>query len=277
VRAEYEALHAQFEPPPEIDVRPANAGGVHSLVIAPRPAPPTTMLYLHGGGYMVGSAFGYRPLVGALALAAETGVLVPEYRLAPEHPFPAALEDALAAYRSMVDQGMRPQDITVAGDSSGAGLALSLLVSLKQEGQPLPGSALLLCPGIDPMFRSLAERAPNEPEVAVLLEHGRAAIGAYLAGHPADDPLVNALEADLSGLPPMLIQAATGDFQVQDAHLLADRARRHGVEARLDLYPVATHVFQVFWSFLPEAADVLREAGRFARPGPAVSASAPSG
>jgi epsilon-lactone hydrolase len=257
-RTAYEALHAQFPPLPEVEVQPVNAGGVPSLLLTPQPEQPITMLYLHGGGYVAGSAFGYRSLVGALAAAAEAGVLVPEYRLAPEHPFPAALEDALAVYLWMLDRGTDPRRVTVAGDSSGGGLALSLLLSLKQQALPLPAGAVLLCPGVD-LTGGLPRLAPHELE---LVRH-YAAI--YLAGHPADNPVVSPLTADLRGLPPMLIQAATGDAFLEEASQLTARAREHGVDARLDLYPVDTHVFHTFWSFLPEAADALQQAGRFVR------------
>ncbi len=257
LRTAYEALHAQFPPLPEVDVRPVNAGGVPSLLLTPEPERQVTMLYLHGGGYVAGSAYGYRPLAGALAAAAETGALVPEYRLAPEHPFPAALEDALATYLWILDRGTDPRQIALAGDSSGGGLALSLLLSLRQQELPLPGGVVLLCPGLD--LTCSLQRLPSHQ--LKLVRHYAAA---YLAGHPADDPVVSPLTADLTGLPPMLIQAATGDAVLEEAHRLTDRARDHGVEARLELYPVDTHVFHTFWSFLPEAADALQQAGRFA-------------
>jgi monoterpene epsilon-lactone hydrolase len=263
LRAAYETLHANFAVPPEVAVRPVNAGGVHSLLVGRQPDEPATLLYLHGGGYVLGSAFGYRPLAGALAMAAETTALVPDYRLAPEHPFPAAVDDALHAYLWMLDQGTDPQRVTVAGDSSGGGLAVSLLLRLKERSLPMPAGAMLLCPGV-----ALAGAAPDADasERALAIEQvRRRCADAYLAGHPIDDPVVSPLTADLSGLPPMLVQAATGDDYVAEARELADRARGHGVDARLELYPVDTHVFQLFWSFLPEAAEAIHEAGRFAR------------
>jgi acetyl esterase/lipase len=198
---------------------------------------------------MLGSAFGYRHLAGALALAADAGALVPDYRLAPEHPFPAAVDDALSAYRWLLDRGQEPDRILVAGDSSGGGLALSVLLSLKRDGLPQPAGGLLFCPFVE-LTRSAKARPSAE---------------AYLAAHPADDPLVSPLTADLGGLPPLLIQVATGDEWAEGGQALAARAREHGVDARLELYPVATHVFHLFWSFLPEATEALQSAGRFAR------------
>jgi len=258
-----EALHARFPPPPETSVLPVNAGGVPSLLVTTDAERAATLLLLHGGGYVSGSAFGYRHLAGALAVAAASCVVVPEYRLAPEHPFPAALEDALRAYLWMLDSGTHPEEVTLAGDSSGGGLALSTLIRLKQEKLPLPGGVVLLCPGVDLTFEQLDE--PSEPQPAISIDQLRSFAASYLAGHPADDPVVSPLRADLTGLPPMLVQGGTGDVIVEDAHRLAAHARQHGVDVRLELYPVATHDFQVFWSFLPEAADALKQAGRFAR------------
>jgi acetyl esterase/lipase len=263
-----EELHGQFPPPPQIVVRPVNTGGVPSLQLGTDPAEPPTLLFLHGGGYIMGSAFGYRGLAGALAVAAEASVVVPEYRLAPEHPFPAALEDAMRAYLWMIDGGIPPEQITMAGDSAGSGLVLSLMFTLRQEKLPLPGGAALLCPGIDLSFDDLDDIpsiGTSEPQPALSLEQLKSFAASYLDGHPVDDPVVSPLHADLTGLPPLLIQGGTGDVIVIDAHRLADRAQEHGVDARLELYPVATHDFHIFWSFLPEAAEALQQAGRFAQ------------
>jgi epsilon-lactone hydrolase len=252
-RMAYEKLLANFSVPPETTVRPVTANGVSSLVVAQEPDDPPTVLHLHGGGYVLGSAFGYAPLAGALALAAETGVLVPDYRLAPEHPFPAAIDDAVSAYRWMLDRGAAPGDLTIAGDSAGGGLVVSVLLTLKREGLPQPGGAVLMCPWVD-----LAVELRDD-------ETMRKSAAAYLGGHPADDPIASPLGADLTGLPPLLIQAGTGDDRLADANALTDHARAHGVDARLELYPVDAHVFQMFWSFLPEAKEALQAAGRYVR------------
>jgi acetyl esterase/lipase len=140
---------------------------------------------------------------------------------------------------------------------------MSLLLTLKQRGLPLPGGALLFCPFVDLTGATLKSLAANDPQVATLLEHAIRNVDAYLDGHQIDDPIVSPLTADLTGLPPMLIQAATGDAQREDAQLLTDRARAHGVDAHLELYPVETHAFQTFWSFLPEAREGVSQAGRF--------------
>jgi acetyl esterase/lipase len=264
-RAAYETLMAQFERPPGVTVRSTNAGGVPALELVPEGDDvPTTVLYFHGGGHALGSAFGYQGLTGALASAAGAGVLVLEYRLAPEHPFPAALDDAVRAYAWLIERTPAAR-VTIAGDSSGGGLAMSLLIRLKQEGLPLPGGAALLCPWVDLTLDTLERHAGRDAVPEEMLAQMRGAAEAYLAGHPAGDPVVSPLGADLSGLPPLLVQAATGDRQVADAHRLSDHADAHGVDVRFELFPVDTHVFHIFWAFLPEAADALEQAGRFVR------------
>jgi acetyl esterase/lipase len=253
-RTAYERMLATFETPPEVTVTPMNANGVPSLLVAQRPNDAPRLMHLHGGSYCLGSAFGYRPLAGALALAADAGVLVPDYRLAPEHPFPAAIDDAVAAYRWMLDRGVAAEEVVLSGDSSGGGLVVSILLTLSQRGLPQPGGAVLMCPFVDLPLTLQDEM--GEPV--------RRSVEAYLGAHPADDPVVSPLTADLTGLPPLLIQAATGDQLLPNANALADRAREQGVHARLDLYSVDAHVFQLFWSFLPEAAEAMQNAGRFA-------------
>jgi epsilon-lactone hydrolase len=260
-RAALETLNGEFSPPPGTRVRAVTAGGVPGLVVGSGDASEPSVLYLHGGGYVLGSAFGYQPHAGALAAAAQTAVLVPDYRLAPEHPFPAAVDDAVAAYRWLLERGVPAEHVTVVGDSSGGGLAMSLLLTLRDHGVPLPGGAVTFCPWVD-----LALTLPKAGDRRVMLAseaEARRCVAAYLGGHPLDDPVVDPLGADLTGLPPLLIQAATGDERLADAKALAARARDHGVEVRLELFPVDAHAFQLFWSFLPEAADAMQAAGDF--------------
>jgi acetyl esterase/lipase len=258
-RTAFESLNEKFSPPRGTVVRPVTAGGVASLLVSPGEAHDPTVLFLHGGAYVLGSAFGYQPHAGALAAAAQAGVLVPDYRLAPEHPYPAAVNDSIAAYRWLLEQGLPREEIVLAGDSAGAGLLLSTLLTLKRDEAPLPGGAVVLCPWLD-----LTPSASPDRDAPLLSdEEARRCTAAYLAGHPADDPIVDPLRADLSGLPPLLIQAATGDARLTDAKQLAARAEEDGVDVRLELFPVEAHAFQLFWSFLPEAADAIEASGVF--------------
>jgi acetyl esterase/lipase len=259
MRAAYETFLAQGPMPEQVAVRPVTAGGVSSLAITPPGDTETAMLYLHGGGYMLGSAYGYRPLVGAVVAATGTGAVVADYRLAPEHPFPAALEDALSAYRWLAEE-RGGAGVVLAGDSVGGALICSLLLTLRAQGLPMPAGAVLMCPGVD-----LTGEVSGASGDSQLIDSLRRARDAYLAGHPGDDPVLNPLAADLGGLPPLLIQTATGDHALPEARLLAEHARGQGVDARLEVYGAETHVFHAFWSFLPEAADALQRAGAFVR------------
>jgi epsilon-lactone hydrolase len=259
-----EQLHGQFEMAAGVTVRPVIAGGVPSLLLSPRPELAPTVLLLHGGGFVMGSSFGYRHLASALAAAGDASVLVPDYRLAPEHPFPAAVEDSVRAYLWMLDSGVPAERIVMAGDSAGGGLVLSVQTTLQRQGLPLPGGSMLLCPAVDLSYEEEIE-LPAEPQPAISIAQLRSFAAAYLAGASPHDEVVNALRADLTGYPPMLIQAGTGDVLGKDAHRLVEHATGCGVDVQFELYPVTTHDFHVFWSFLPEAADALEQAGVFVR------------
>jgi acetyl esterase/lipase len=261
-REAFEAMNAQFPSPEGITARPAIARGVPALIYAATPGIEPTVMYVHGGGYLVGSAFGSRPLAGAIAAATERAVLVPDYRLAPEHPYPAAVDDVTEAY-AWLSRRIRAAEITVMADSSGSGLVMSMLDRLRTSGKTMPGRVVLLCPWVDLECRFLDTETEIDPQSRMIRDTVDMCVPTYLNGHPDDDPAVNALHADLTGLPPMLVQAGTGDFLLRDARELVARARDHGVDARLELYPATTHVFHLFWSFLPEAATALERAADF--------------
>ncbi|OXM49494.1 alpha/beta hydrolase fold domain-containing protein [Amycolatopsis alba] len=263
MREAYEALNAQFPVPDGTRVRPVQAGGVSALVVSAGAAGPPRLLHLHGGGFISGSAFGYRPLAGALAAATGATVVLPDYRLAPEHPFPAALDDAFLAYRWLLDQGTDPSELVISGDSAGGGLAASLMVKLAREGLPQPGRAVLLCPSVNVVD------PPDGTPVARWLS-------LYVGEHPHTDPLLNVFEADLSGLPPLLVQSGTSDTVLHETRRFVDYAAAHGVDVQFDLYPVGTHVFHLFWSFLPEAAAALEQVAEFVR-SPATGIAAEAG
>jgi monoterpene epsilon-lactone hydrolase len=261
-RLALESMMAQFPPPPETSVIPVNAGGVPSLRLSPLdPLDDTVLLYLHGGGFVMGSAFGYRATVAALIGQTRTAAIVPDYRLAPEHPFPAALDDAYAAYGWLLSSGVPPSNLVVAGDSAGAALVTLLLVRLVAENMPLPMLALILCPWLDLSRNPLTDRPDLAAGSGLTADQLSGYVESYANGHPLNNPVISPLHADLTGLPPMLVQAGTGDPLLDDARLLVNRATSHAVDARLELYPVNTHNFPLFWSFLPEAAEAMRRAG----------------
>jgi monoterpene epsilon-lactone hydrolase len=263
LRAATEEIHARYSPPPGVVVTAAVAGGVPALRLAGPETSDATILFLHGGGHVAGSAFGYRHLAGAIAAAAGMPAVAIDYRLAPEHPYPSAVEDVLNAYGWLVDSGLDPGRIALVGDSSAGGLAMSTLLTLRRRGVPLPAAAALLCPWVD--LNGRTHRPPQDSPIVFLPEMAKVLADAYLDGHPVDDPLVDPLRADLTGLPPLLIHAASGDSVFQEATLLARHAEGYGVPVTTAVFPVPTHDFHIFWSFLPEAATAVEQVGAFLR------------
>jgi epsilon-lactone hydrolase len=245
----------------------ARVGGVEATWFFPRRLGqdrPTTVLYLHGGGYVFGSSRSHRVLIARLALASPARVLAPDYRLAPENPYPAALEDAVAVYRGLLDQGVDPARLVVGGDSAGGGLTLALLLRLRVEGVPLPAGAILLCPWVDLTAQggSLAENASfdwgNE-------EIGRRWIRAYLGDRDPTDPFVSPVFADLRGLPPLLVQVGAAELLRDQVATFVERACAAGVDVRATVEPDMVHDWQTFASFFPTCARPIHEAGAFVR------------
>ena len=221
-----------------------------------------TLLYLHGGGYFQGSIGSHRRLVASLCLAAGTRGLSVEYRLAPEHPFPAALDDAIAAYRWLIGPaGEDPSRVIVAGDSAGGGLSAALLVALRDAGDPLPAGAYLMSPWTDlaSTGESMKTRAEADP---VIDPSGTGRVTSYyVPDGDVRNPLVSPLYADLTGLPPLLVHVGDAEVLLDDAVRFADRARAAGVPVESEVWPEAFHVFQMLAVMLPEADEAIAQAG----------------
>jgi acetyl esterase/lipase len=224
-----------------------------------------TILYFHGGGYYFCSPQTHRSLTFGLATRADARLFSLDYRLAPEHRFPAALDDALAAYRQLLADGVSPESIVLAGDSAGGGLALATLVALRDAGTALPAGALLFSPwtdlaatgasiktndGVDPMFggASIARAARF-----------------YLGDTPATHPHASPCYADLHGLPPLFIVAGSTEVLLDDARRVAERAHKTGVQVEFEIWPKMPHVWPLWVPFLPEARRALDDAARFTR------------
>lgn len=218
------------------------------------------VIYFHGGGYICGSPKTHRGLTGQLAKSSNTMVIVPDYRLAPEHPFPAALDDAEKLYRALLDEGHPPGAISFAGDSAGGGLAVSLSIRLRDKGIPLPASLTLFSPWVD-----LSNDHLYSPEQEPLLSRQwiDKAARLYCCGESRSNPLVSPVHGDLSGLPPMLIQVGSEEILLNDSQRLADVARRDGVDVKLDIFNSLWHVFQVHAGQLDRATQAVNEAGEF--------------
>lgn len=222
------------------------------------------LLYLHGGGFVYGWSRMHRGMVADLARRSGTNALAVRYRLAPEHPFPAALNDCLAVYRALLEQGVAASDIVVAGDSAGGNLVLTTLIAARERGLPLPAGAACLSPVAD--FDK--EQRIRQGDVKDALLHPRALLrfrNAYVKDHPVDDPLLSPMQADLSGFPPLLIQVGGEEVFRPDAEHLADAARRAGVRVQLEVYPGMWHVWQVFADKLPQAEHAVRRIAGFVR------------
>ena len=260
-----DAMSAMFPPPADVRFEAGVASGVViERAIPPGADPERTLLYLHGGGYVMGSLTSHRQLAASVAKAAGIATVSVAYRLAPEHPFPAAIEDATAVYRWLLAQGSQPGRIAILGDSAGGGLTVATLLALKAAGVPLPGAAVCLSPWVDLECTgaSMASRAAVDPMLSKGMLLGMAA--AYLAGADPKSPLASPLHGDLAGLPPLLIQVGTAETLHDDAVRLHARALAAAVDVTLEPWEDMIHVWHAF-PMLPEAQRAVARIGEFVR------------
>ena len=263
-RERYEAQLRGLKPAAGVSFTEVDAGGRPALwVDPPRTRREGAILYLHGGVYLLGSPHGYRSLAAGIAVNAGMRALVLDYRLAPEHPFPAAVDDARAAYQWLLAQGLTPEQVVVAGDSAGGGLTVALLLALRDEGQSLPAAAVCLSPWADLMADdgSRVSKAKSDQVLATADLLRSAAL--YLVGADPQTPLASPLYGDLGGLPPLLIQVGSDEVLLDDAARLADKARAAGVDVTLEVWPGMFHVWQMVSVFVPEGRQALAGIGRF--------------
>lgn len=223
------------------------------------------ILYLHGGGYVLGGCDTHRNVAARLALYAKARAVVPEYRLAPEYPFPAAVDDAVAAYEALLHQGLPPSSIVVAGDSAGGGLGAALLLSLRDAGRPLPGLAVLLSPWTDLTLRSESYRTRAHLDPIERIVPLRRMVNCYLGNADPTMPLASPIFGDLRGLPPLLIQVGDHEVLYDDAIVFARRARAAQVDVELQTWPEMWHGWHLASPALPEANEALAQIGAFVR------------
>ena len=226
-----------------------------------------TILYLHGGGFMAGSIHSHRDLAARIAKAACAKLVLIDYRLAPEHPYPAGLDDAFTACRHLLDQGTPAEKLCIAGDSAGGGLVLSLMVRMRMEDLPMPGCAVFLSPWVDLECtgRSMKKNQTNDPMLSKELLLKTA--GVYTDQDPSN-PLISPLNADFTGFPPMLVHAGENEVLLDDAVRLAEKARHYGIKAEIEVYSEMFHVFQYFARYLDKADESIRKIGTFIRNNP---------
>lgn len=265
-RAAFEQVVALLPKHPDARCETVDAGGVPGeWIAAPGAADDRVIYYLHGGGYVVGSVDTHRDLIYRLSRAAAARVLAVNYRLAPEHPHPAAVEDAAAAYRWLISNGVRPSQIVVAGDSAGGGLTVATLVALRDAGDSLPAAGVCLSPWVDleGIGESMTTKAAADPMIN--REDLLKSAAAFLGNADPRTPLAAPLYADLRGLPPLLIQVGTAEVLLDDAVRLAARARAAGVEVVLEPWEDMIHVWQFFAEMLPEGQQAIDRIGEFVR------------
>ena len=267
LRAAFNELMSHVPVAPDVQQKPTTVGGVDgievSVEVTEGNAAENVILYFHGGVYVIGTAVASVPLVSEVVRRAGAKAITLDYRLAPENPYPAAVEDAKAAYEALLKQGLDAGQIAFAGESAGGGLAVAALLALRDAGVPLPSGAYLMSPYVDLTLAgdTLSEREARD---AVLNPAGlRARVPDYVGSADAADPLISPIFGDLRGLPPLLIQVGSNEILLSDALRLAARAALDDVRVTLEVTPGVPHVFQGFAGLLDEAGAALDRAADF--------------
>jgi acetyl esterase/lipase len=266
LRARLDAGAHLFQRPSDFRYEPVDAGGVPAeWTLPPETHPQRALVYFHGGAYNAGSIGSHRSLCTQLARASGVRVLSVDYRLAPEHPFPAAVEDAVAAARFVWKQGIAPEQVAFGGDSAGGGLALAALVALRDAGDPLPAACVCLSPWTDltlsgDSYYGSAELDPMIVPATLAQSRDR-----YVQASRAAEPTASPLFADLAGLPPLLLQVGTAECLLDDSTRLAERAKAAGVDVTLEVWDDMIHVFQAFFELLPEGRRAIDAIAAFLR------------
>jgi monoterpene epsilon-lactone hydrolase len=265
-RLDIDARGREYGVPADVSVEPVSAGGVRAEWIStPGAADDAAILYLHGGGYVIGSLDSHRHLVVEAGREAGCWALALDYRLAPEHPFPAAVDDALAGYRYLLGRGIRPGRIAIAGDSAGGGLVVGAMVAIRDAGLPQPGCGWCISPWVDmeAIGETMTSKAEADPTVqqAGILDMARL----YLNGADPRSPLAAPLYADLSGLAPLLIQVGACETLLDDASRLARVAGAADVYVELQVWPEMIHVWHLFHPELSAGKKAIAAGGAFVR------------
>lgn len=261
VRAAFNGALATFPVDESYSFVEKTLGGVPGLWLDSASSSDTVLLYIHGGALLVGDAFGYRGLSANLARAAGINMFSIDYRLAPEHTFPAAIDDCMAAYKGLLEHGYSAEQIVVAGDSAGGGLVLSLLLDLKSAGLDMPKAAVVLSPWADLTHSGETMKSKKADDGSLTPEGLQSGADQYLAGHSASDPRVSALFGDFSGLPPLLIEVGSDEILLSDSIRVADRAAQARVDVTLHAWPNMPHDWSLFAFMLSEGRDMISEVG----------------
>lgn len=240
------------------------AGRAAEWLRAPGTQPGRAILYLHGGGYVMGSLNTHRSLGGEISRAAQAAVLLVDYRLAPEDPFPAAVEDGVAAFRWLLEQGFAPKNLAIAGDSAGGGLAAAMLVSARDQDLPMPAAAVCISPWSDLTCSNESYRTRAEADPMVSPDIGNMA-NLYLQGKDPKQPYASPNFADLRALPPLLIHVGRDEVLLDDSIKLHEKAKADGVDSTLEIWDDMIHVWHAFHPMLPEGKQAIERVGAFLR------------
>lgn len=252
--------------PADVKCELVDAGGPRAeWITTPQINQEHVILYLHGGAYFLNYANPHRDLIARLGRGAQMRALALDYRLAPEHPYPAALEDAIGAYQWLLEQGYSPKNIAIAGDSCGGGLALATALKLRDTEVSLPVGIVCISPWTDLAGSGASMQNKDKVDFINSTEHMKVTAKLYAGGHDLKNPYISPLYADLTGLPPMLIQVGTREVLLDDSTRLAERARRAGVDVTLEIWKGMFHVFQLGAAFVPEARKAIENIAAFLR------------
>jgi acetyl esterase/lipase len=263
-RARMERMARRAGPPKEARFERVDAGGVPAAwVSTPEAKQDQAILYLHGGGYYAGSLTTHQALAANISLEADARVLLVDYRLAPEHPFPAAVEDATQAYRWLLRRGLPPERMAVAGDSAGGGLAVAAMLEWKASGEPLPAAGVCLSPWFD--LALTGESIETKASVDPILRPSDMPFAAwcYLRSADPKTPTASPLYGDLTGLPPILVQVGRDEILLDDSRRFTERGRQMGVSVRLDIWDEMIHVWHAYSRFVPEARKAIAAIAEF--------------
>ena len=265
VREGMDQLGKMGKLPKDVKCKPVIAGSVPAeWITTPNSESQKVVLYLHGGGYVAGSIASYRDLVARISSVSKARILILEYRLAPEFPFPNALEDSVAAYKWLVStENINPNNIIIAGDSAGGGLTLATAIKLRNEGFPLPIAIVCLSPWTDLAGTGESLKTNGEIDPFISLEMFEICARTYLETTDPCNHLASPLYADLQGLPPLLIQVGTSEVLLDDSIRFAERAKTAGVDVRLKIWKDMIHIFAIFAIFTPESRQAIEQIGEF--------------
>ena len=263
-RQGFDRASAAMDAAADITLSPASVGVIDGLwADAPVSRDDRAVLYLHGGAYVLGNAHGYRAMAGELARSSRARVLAINYRLAPENLFPAALEDGVASYRHLLDAGFPPERIAIAGDSAGGGLALGVLLAIRDDGLPLPACGAVISPWADLTCSSPSMESRADTDFILTASRLRGRAAAYLGGGSVEHPHASPAFGDYTGLPPLLIQVGEAEILLDEAIAVADRAAHAGVRVTLEVWPGMPHVWHRFLAVLDEGREGLASVGAF--------------